>query len=50
VAERLHASGILAAVAAGITMSYVELSGHAHANTRIQRSAVWDTCSLRSTA
>ncbi|HEX5343259.1 MAG TPA: Na+/H+ antiporter [Duganella sp.] len=43
VAERLHASGILAAVAAGITMSYVELSGHAHANTRIQRSAVWDT-------
>jgi len=43
VAERLHASGILAAVAAGVTMSYVELSGHAHANTRIQRSAVWDT-------
>jgi NhaP-type Na+/H+ or K+/H+ antiporter len=43
VAERLHASGILAAVAAGITMSYVELSGHAMANTRIQRSAVWDT-------
>ncbi|NGZ87255.1 Na+/H+ antiporter [Duganella aceris] len=43
VAERLHASGILAAVAAGVTMSYVELSGHAHASTRIQRSAVWDT-------
>jgi CPA1 family monovalent cation:H+ antiporter len=43
VAERLHASGILAAVAAGITMSYVELSGHAMASTRIQRSAVWDT-------
>jgi CPA1 family monovalent cation:H+ antiporter len=43
VAERLHASGILAAVAAGVTMSYVELSGHAMANTRIQRSAVWDT-------
>jgi len=43
VAERLHASGILAAVAAGITMSYVELSGHALAATRIQRSAVWDT-------
>ncbi|WP_295994037.1 Na+/H+ antiporter [Rugamonas sp.] len=42
-AERLHASGILAAVAAGITMSYVELSGHAMAATRIQRSAVWDT-------
>ncbi|USX16809.1 Na+/H+ antiporter [Oxalobacteraceae bacterium OTU3CAMAD1] len=43
VAERLHGSGILAAVAAGVTMSYVELSGHALANTRIQRSAVWDT-------
>lgn len=43
VAERLHGSGILAAVAAGITMSYVELSGHALAHTRIQRSAVWDT-------
>ncbi|MQA19807.1 Na+/H+ antiporter [Rugamonas rivuli] len=43
VAERMHASGILAAVAAGITMSYVELNGHALANTRIQRSAVWDT-------
>lgn len=43
VAERLHASGILAAVAAGVTMSYVELSGHAMAATRIQRSAVWDT-------
>ncbi|MET0268100.1 MAG: Na+/H+ antiporter [Duganella sp.] len=43
VAERLHASGILAAVAAGVTMSYVELSGQAMANTRIQRSAVWDT-------
>jgi len=42
-AEHLHASGILAAVAAGITMSYVELSGHALAATRIQRSAVWDT-------
>lgn len=43
VAERLHGSGILAAVAAGITMSYVELSGHALAATRIQRAAVWDT-------
>ena len=43
VAERLHASGILAAVAAGITMSYAELGGHTLANTRIQSSAVWDT-------
>ncbi|MTW12115.1 Na+/H+ antiporter [Pseudoduganella eburnea] len=43
VAERMHASGILAAVAAGITMSYVELGGQALAATRIQRTAVWDT-------
>jgi CPA1 family monovalent cation:H+ antiporter len=43
VAERLHASGILAAVAAGITMSYVELSGLAQAATRVRRAAVWDT-------
>ncbi len=43
VAERLHASGILAAVSAGITMSYVELGGQALAATRIQRTAVWDT-------
>jgi CPA1 family monovalent cation:H+ antiporter len=43
VAERLHASGILAAVAAGITMSYVELRGLAPAATRVRRAAVWDT-------
>jgi CPA1 family monovalent cation:H+ antiporter len=43
IAEHLHASGILAAVAAGITMSYVELSGRALATTRVQRTAVWDT-------
>lgn len=43
IAEHLHASGILAAVAAGITMSYVELSGQALATTRVQRAAVWDT-------
>ncbi len=42
-AEHLQASGILAAVAAGITMSYVELSGRALATTRVQRAAVWDT-------
>jgi len=42
-AEHLQASGILAAVAAGITMSYVELSGRALATTRVQRSAVWNT-------
>ena len=42
-AEHINASGILAAVAAGITMSYVELSGKALARTRIQRTAAWDT-------
>jgi Na+/H+ antiporter len=41
-AERLHASGILAAVAAGITMSHVELSGRALASTRLRRAAVWN--------
>jgi CPA1 family monovalent cation:H+ antiporter len=43
VAERLHASGILAAVAAGVAMSYVELSGRAPATTRVRRAVVWDT-------
>ncbi|MFT3817338.1 MAG: Na+/H+ antiporter [Rubrivivax sp.] len=43
IAEHLHASGILAAVAAGITMSYAELSGRALAITRVQRAAVWNT-------
>lgn len=42
-AEHLHCSGILAAVAAGITMSYAELRGQAMAVTRVRRSAVWDT-------
>jgi len=42
-AEQIGASGILAAVSAGITMSYVELSGRALATTRVQRAAVWDT-------
>jgi CPA1 family monovalent cation:H+ antiporter len=43
VAERLQASGILAAVAAGIAMSYIELRGGAPAATRVRRTAVWDT-------
>lgn len=43
IAEHLGASGILAAVAGGVTMSYVELSGRALATTRVQRAAVWDT-------
>lgn len=42
-AEHVEASGILAAVAAGITMSYVELSGRALATTRVRRAVVWDT-------
>ena len=42
-AEAAQASGILAAVAAGITMSYADLSGQALAATRIRRTAVWDT-------
>ncbi len=46
VAEELHASGILAAVAAGVTMSFTERGGSAGqsmAMTRIRRSVVWDT-------
>lgn len=42
-AEHVGGSGILAAVSAGITMSYVELSGRALATTRVQRAAVWET-------
>ncbi|MFG1402654.1 Na+/H+ antiporter [Xanthobacter sediminis] len=42
-AEHLHCSGILAAVAAGVTMSYAEQTGQALAITRMQRGAVWDT-------
>ncbi len=41
-AEDLKASGILAAVAAGIVMSYEERTGRALAITRIRRTAVWD--------
>jgi Na+/H+ antiporter len=43
VAEHLHCSGILAAVAAGITMSYAEQSGQALPITRVRRNAVWET-------
>jgi CPA1 family monovalent cation:H+ antiporter len=42
-AERVHCSGILAAVAAGVTMSFTEQSGAALAVTRVRRAAVWDT-------
>ena len=41
-AEEIEASGILAAVAAGITMSYVEMSGRVSGSMRVQRSAVWN--------
>ncbi len=43
VAEHFHCSGILAAVAAGVTMGFVESSGKALAATRVRRAAVWDT-------
>ncbi|OCJ05328.1 Na+/H+ antiporter [Rhizobium sp. AC44/96] len=43
VAEHLECSGILAAVAAGITMSYGEQGGRTLAITRVRRTAVWDT-------
>ena len=42
-AEHAGGSGILAAVAAGITMSYVEMTGAALGKTRMQRVAVWNT-------
>ncbi len=42
-AEHLHCSGILAAVAAGVTMSYAEISRQALAATRMRRNSVWDT-------
>ncbi len=45
-AEQVNASGILAAVAAGITMSYVELTGRSMATTRLERGAVWNTISF----
>jgi CPA1 family monovalent cation:H+ antiporter len=41
-AERFHCSGILASVAAGVTMGFTEASGHALAATRVRRSTVWD--------
>src|SRR3546814_17494578 len=43
IAEHLHCSGILAAVAAGLTMGFVEARGEIQASTRIRRNPVWDT-------
>ena len=42
-AEHLHASGILAAVSAGVTMTFAEISRQALATTRMRRNSVWDT-------
>ncbi len=42
-AEKAGTSGILAAVAAGVAMSYAELRGTTLAVTRVQRTAVWNT-------
>lgn len=42
VAEHLHCSGILAAVAAGVMMGFIETRGKALAVTRIRRTTVWD--------
>jgi monovalent cation/hydrogen antiporter len=40
-AEHLHLSGILAAVAAGLMLPYVELQGTGSAETRLSGNAVW---------
>jgi CPA1 family monovalent cation:H+ antiporter len=42
-AEAIHVSGILAAVAAGIAVNYIENTGQALPQTRIRGVAVWDT-------
>lgn len=42
-AEWVHCSGILAAVASGLTLSSVEASGLARGKMRIRRDTVWDT-------
>lgn len=43
VAEKVHASGILAAVAAGVAMSFSEAARQTVAATRVRRNMVWDT-------
>lgn len=42
-AEQVHASGILAAVGAGVTMTFAEISRQALPITRMRRNSVWDT-------
>ncbi len=49
-AEHLHCSGILAAVAVGVTMGYVEQTGQALAVTRVRPTAVWDTVQFAANA
>ncbi|WP_157267889.1 Na+/H+ antiporter [Azohydromonas aeria] len=44
-AEEVHASGVLAAVAAGITMGLVA-QPHGHGGGRLRRTAVWDMVQL----
>ncbi|HEX7856321.1 MAG TPA: Na+/H+ antiporter [Sphingobium sp.] len=41
-AEHLHASGILAAVSAGVAMTFAEASRQTMAETRMRRNSVWD--------
>ena len=42
-AEHLHCSGILAAVASGLAMGPSETAGEVGAITRIRRTTIWDT-------
>lgn len=42
-AEHIRCSGILAVVAAGVTMTFAELSRQALPATRMRRNSVWDT-------
>lgn len=42
-AEHVHCSGILAAVSAGVTMTFAEISRQALPATRMRRNSVWDT-------
>ena len=42
-AEHIHCSGILAAVGAGVTMTFAEISRQALPATRMRRNSVWDT-------
>lgn len=42
IAEHVRASGILAAVSAGVAMTFAERTGITEANTRLRRNSVWD--------